>query len=490
MDHPARGTLIENAVVITMNAAREVFSPGHLLVRDGRIAAVGTGAYPGSRDGLTVQDVRGRIVMPGLVNAHHHSYGNLLKGQMETAPLEIYFLYVLAEAPHITPDEVSIACALGTLELLESGCTAVLDHLSQNAPGLSAAGEVYRRMGIRALLTPQFSDLPLAESLPASFRTAASGLGRPMPAAKRSVPEMLAEVEETIRACHRPADGVRVAVGPSAPLRCSDELLTGSFELARRYGVPWHTHLLESRAQLQRARERYDRSMVAHLDDLGMLSPAVSLAHTIWVSADDLDRIRTGGAAVVHVPVANLQLGDGVMPLPAARARAIPVALGTDSSACAGCQSMFEAMKLAAILPRSFEPDPASWPTAWDALEAATIGGARALGLQDQIGSLEAGKSADLLILRRDVPSLTPLHEPVRQIVFGRPESAVEEVWVHGHPLVTEGQVQDLDREGLLSEAAERGAHLLRRCRDAYEEVSAQTPAFAAAVAALARATS
>jgi len=483
----AADALIKNAVLITMDQQRRVLPCGHLVVRDGRIAAIGPGEYRGTCDRLVVKDIHGQIVLPGLINAHHHSYGNLLKGQMEAAPLEVYVLYIVAEAACIAPDDVEIACALGSLELLQSGCTAVLDHLSQTPAGLAAAAAVYRRMGIRAMLTPQFSDLSFVDTMPSALAEAAAALGPPYAAPPQDPAAVLEGVERVVQDCHRPRDGVTVAIGPSAPVRCSDALLAASADLARRQGLQWHTHLLESRAQAAKAAERYRRSMVEHIADLGVLDARASLAHAIWLSGEDMDRISSAEATIVHVPVANLHLGDGLMSFPEARRRGIGVALGTDSSACAGCQSMFEVMKLAAILGRVVEADPRAWPGPQDALEAATIGGALALGLQDEIGSLEVGKSADLVILRRNLPALTPLHNPIWQVVFGRPEAAVAEVWIRGRPLVVDGQIVGLDRDALLNEAEGRGARLLAQCAGAYSEIQKQAPAFAAAIAKLAR---
>jgi len=137
----AAATLIENAVLITMDPERRVLSRGYLLIRDGKIAMIGPGEYPRPRDQVAVKDVHGQIVMPGLVNAHHHSYGNLLKGHMEATRLEVYVLYILAEAPRLTTEDVEVACALGSLELLQSGCTAVLDHLLHMPAAVAAAQE-------------------------------------------------------------------------------------------------------------------------------------------------------------------------------------------------------------------------------------------------------------------------------------------------------------------------------------------------------------
>jgi 5-methylthioadenosine/S-adenosylhomocysteine deaminase len=478
-------TLLEHAVLITMDPERRVIPSGYLLIRDDRITAIGPGEYPGPRDHLAVKDVPGQIVMPGLVNAHHHSYGNLLKGHIEATPLEVYFLYVLAEGPRITPDDVEVACALGSLELLQSGCTAVLDHLFLTPAGLSRAARVYRTVGMRAMLTPQFSDLSFADSMPSALAQAAAAFGEPYTGRRQDPRAVLDTIEQVVEECHRPDKGVTVAIGPSAPVRCSDELLADSAALARQHRLQWHTHLLESRAQFVKAAERYGRSMVEHIADLGVLDTRASFAHAIWLSDQDLDRIGSSDATIVHVPVANLQLGDGIMHFPRARRWGIPVALGTDSSACAGCQSMFEAMKLAAIVARVVESNSEVWPTSLDALEAATLGGARALGLQNEIGSLQIGKSADLVILRRDVPALTPLHNPTWQVVFGRPESAVAEVWIRGRPVLVDGRLMGLDRDALLHEAAARGTRLLAQCTGTYNEIQKHTPAFAKAISRL-----
>ena len=327
----AAHALIKNAVLITMDQQRRVLPCGHLVVRDGRIAAIGPGEYRGTCDRLVVKDIHGQIVLPGLINAHHHSYGNLLKGQMEAAPLEVYVLYIVAEAACIAPDDVEIACALGSLELLQSGCTAVLDHLSQTPAGLAAAAAVYRRMGIRAMLTPQFSDLSFVDTMPSALAEAAAALGPPYAAPPQDPAAVLEGVERVVQDCHRPRDGVTVAIGPSAPVRCSDALLAASADLARRQGLQWHTHLLESRAQAAKAAERYRRSMVEHIADLGVLDARASLAHAIWLSGEDLDRISSAEATIVHVPVANLHLGDGLMSFPEARRRGIGVALPESS---------------------------------------------------------------------------------------------------------------------------------------------------------------
>lgn len=476
---PATAVLIEHAYLVTMDRERRVIPRGHLLVRDGRIAAVGTGADLGDRSGLAVRDLAGRIVIPGLVDAQYHSYGHLLTGRFDAAPLEVSVLSVIAELPHTTIGDVEAAVALGAMALLTAGCTACLDHLSQTPEALTAAAGVYRHLGMRCIVTPHFADLPSAATVPAGVTVPSVAAG-PFSATRAPTPaDLLAQMETVVRACHRPEEGITVGIGPSGPQRCSESLLLGSADLARRSGLQWHTHVLETRLQELTAQERYGRSLVAYLAELGLLGPTVSLAHCIWTAPADLDVIAARGVAIVPAPVANLQIGDEIMRFAEMRRRGIPLGIGTDTSACSGCPSMVEAMKLAALLGRVIEPDATRWPTALDVREAATIGGARVLGLDRAIGSRDVGKWADLVFLRRDVPALTPFHHARWQIVFGRPEGAVDEVWVGGQPVVVNGRLTRADQDAMVAEAAERGSHLFTRCQDASSEIRRSAPGIA-----------
>lgn len=460
------GLLIENAVVVTVDPERRVLDRGHVLVEGRRLAAVGAGRYPGVRAGHDVDDAGGRIVIPGLVNGHTHSYGNLVKGTLENLPLEIWMLYVMPQGRRMEPADVAINAALGALEMLKGGVTCCLDQLAEDRENLALVAREYRRAGLRAVLAPMFGDVPYGGTLPEVMTLP----GGDRPHAGRSAPAtaegILAMVADLAAECHRPDEGIVIGVGPSGPQRCSDTLLTGSAELAERLDLPLHTHLLETRAQEVTAYRVYDRSMVTHLSALGFLRSRLSLAHAIWLTPAEIEQVVKSGASVVSNPVCNLDGGSGVAPLLRYRETGVNVGLGTDGANGPGRQSMFEVMKTAAMVMKLQDWDFARWPTAMDVLEMATLGSARALGLADRIGSLEPGKEADLVVLRRDVPALTPLNDVVWQLVHGAPEGAVERVMVGGRLVVDRGRVVTLDEAAVLAEAGERGQRLLAACRD------------------------
>jgi guanine deaminase len=283
-------------------------------------------------------------------------------------------------------------------------------------------------------------------------------------------------VEDLATECHRPEEGIVIGVGPSGPQRCTDALLRGSAALADRLDLPLHTHLLETRAQEVTAYRLYGRSMVDHLVQLGFLGRRVSLAHAIWLTPAEIEQVAASGASVVANPVCNLNAGSGVAPLLRYRAAGVNVGLGTDGANGPGRQSMFEAMKGAAMAAKLQDWEFARWPTAMDTLEMATLGSARALGLGDQVGSLEPGKQADLVVLRRDVPAFTPLNDVVWQLVHGVPDAAVDRVIVGGRTVVDGGRLLTLDEPATLAAAAERGRRLLEVCRDDFAAVRSRHP--------------
>jgi guanine deaminase len=460
------GLLIENALVVTMDAERRVLDPGHVLVEGRRLAAVGAGRYAGPPAGHEVHDAAGRIVMPGLVNGHTHSYSNLVKGTLENIPLEIWMLYAMAQGRHMAPGDVTVNAALGAIDMLKGGVTCCLDQLAEDRENLALVAREYRRVGLRAVLAPMFGDVPYGETLPEPMALPGGDhphSGRRAPATADGI---LAMVEDLARECHRPDEGLVIGVGPSGPQRCTDALLRGSADLAERLGLPLHTHLLETRAQEVTAYRLYGRSMVDHLARLGFLRPRLSLAHAIWLTRDELEQVAASGASVVSNPVCNMGAGSGIPPFLDYRAAGINVGLGTDGANGPGRQSMFEVMKAAGMAARIQSWDFTRWPASMEILAMATAGSARALGLGDQVGSLEPGKQADLVVLRRDVPALTPLNDVAWQLVQGVPESAIERVLVGGRVVVDGGRVVTLDESAVLAEAAERGRRLLAACRD------------------------
>jgi cytosine/adenosine deaminase-related metal-dependent hydrolase len=254
--------------------------------------------------------------------------------------------------------------------------------------------------------------------------------------------------------------GFRLGIGTL--LGQTDELLAASITAAREHGWGGHTHLAEVRSELMWAERRWGHTTVAHAAAVGLLDLSLLAAHCVWVHDGDVDLLAAAGVTVVHNPVANMLLGSGVCPVGMLRRAGIPVGLGTDGAASNDSQNMLEVVKTAPLLQKVTSLDPRTL-SAGDALAMATIEGARALGLQDVIGSLEPGKRADLVRLRGDRPALASVHNPRQQVVYGATAGDVGDVWVDGHRRVTDGELVGHDLAALVGASRPLAAELVTK---------------------------
>ena len=278
------------------------------------------------------------------------------------------------------------------------------------------------------------------------------------------------------RRWHGAEGRVSVCLSPWAPYGCSDEMLTLVAEASATHRLPIHTHLLETRPQAVAARRLYGGSMVEHIAALGLLSERFSGAHAVWLDDRDLDLMAEHGAAISHNPLSNLYLGSGIARVPELLRRGVAVGIGSDGPNCGSTTSLFEVMKLAALVHRLGEPDGERWIGARQAFRMATIGGARALGLDREIGSIEAGKRADLVMLNARSPELVPLNDPVWQLVYGESGAAVDRVIVNGAVVFEHGDPTQFDAEALIEEADEVGRRLTARARPALARMARLEP--------------
>ncbi|NLW06882.1 MAG: amidohydrolase family protein [Clostridia bacterium] len=367
-------------------------------------------------------------------------------------------------------DEIKLAVFLQVIDSVKNGCTASVDHLSREYAALDASLSAYSQTGFRAYVAPMIGDktydqgLPFAEDDLTPEERAEFSSGKPRPAA-----DILAEVEELIKKWHGYGGLLGVMVGPSNPQRCSDELLWRSTELAEKYNVGFHTHLLETKIQAATGHYLYGKATVAHLADLGVLSPRVSLVHAVWLDDKEIDLIAEHKATVVHNPVSNLTLGSGIAPLLKYRAADVNIALGTDGSSCGGNQSLVRSMCLAAILPRVSTPDYDKWPTAAEVFNMATEGGAQVLLAGDRLGSLAPGKAADLVVINLLNTTYQPLNDPVEQLVYGETGSGVEMVMINGNIIMEQGRLKTVDEELVLKEASKIATFMATK-RDSWLE--------------------
>jgi len=417
--------LIRGGTILTMNDRFDVVD-GDVSIRDGRIAAIGDG-LPGAHD--RVIDARGGYVLPGLIQTHVHLCQTLFRGFADDLPLMDWLRTRVwpMEAAH-RPDTLRAAARLATTELLSSGTTAVLTM--ETVHDTDVVFETVAASGMRATIGKCMMD---------------SDAQVP----KRLQEKTFASIEESLAILKRwdGAEGgrMRAAFAPRFAVSCSRELLEAVAGLSAERHALVHTHASESRDEIAIVRKiSGGLSNLEYLASLHLASPQLCAAHCVWVDDRDQQILADHDVKVMHCPGSNLKLGSGVAPVPEMRARGITVSLGADGAACNNRLDMFEEMRLAAIL-QAMRKHPGVLP-ARDVLWMATRAGARTLALEDEIGSLEAGKKADVIIVDRDRPHLAPGPDPYSTLVYAARGSDVRTTVVDGELLVDEFAPVRVDR--------------------------------------------
>ena len=451
-------TLIRNVLLVTMNDRDEVIEDGSLVIEGRWLKHAGpaTKAPPGPFDRII--DGRRFIAIPGLVNAHCHSPANLFRGLFAGRPLEIWRNYWRAALRPMRQEDFYASALLGAMEMLKSGATTVLDHFFGNqAVRFMGGGEAIRAMrdlGLRHVVSLTLSDKRYEETVP--LDRPAGGLSpeiqRMTQSEARDARAWLEECEAFIAEFHRPEQLTTCCPGPSAVQRCTDELLTGAAEISRRQNLPLHIHLAETKSQKVMGQRLYGKSLLQHLESIGVLGPNLSLAHSIWIEKGDIELFARSGATAVHNPASNLRLGSGLAPIPQLLAAGAHVALGTDGAASNDGQNMFDAVRLAGLIHNPGLADFRMWVTPAQALRMATREGARAFGFR--AGQLAPDHLADVVLLRRDTPAFTPLNNVLNQIVFCENGGSVDTVIVNGEIAVEGGRLARMKEEEVLRLAA------------------------------------
>jgi 5-methylthioadenosine/S-adenosylhomocysteine deaminase len=441
-----------------------------ILIRDGRIVSIApTGELDALEHAVRVIDARGKLIIPGFVNAHYHSHDVLARGMFEDIPLELWIaLAILPPTRVLTKREVRLRTLLGAMDCLRNGITTVADMLGCG-PGaeehVEASVQAYDEVGIRCVLALQIGDRAAIDCLP--------GLDGDLPANLRPLfPASAPDVRRLLDFVAAPLAGkrkgrLRWAIAPGSPQRCTFELLAGLGELARRHDLPVVTHVNESKLQVYLARDlyaRYGGSVLDYLDAAGVLNSRLCMAHAIWISPHEIERIAGNKVAVATNPTSNLKLKNGVAPLRMLREAGVRLAMGCDNTSAGDSQNMFEAMKLVCNLNAGKGPQP-SGMLAEDSFRIATIGGAEVLGLADEVGTIEIGKTADLTLLDLSDPSYLPLNDAVRQIVYCESGRGVHSVLVDGKVVVDNREIMTIDYASLIEEAADLGERYAADCR-------------------------
>lgn len=428
--------LIRNATLLaTMDNTRREIRGGGVFARDGVIEAVGSASeLPQSAD--QVLNLDGYLVLPGLVNCHHHLYQTLTRAVPGTQDA-VLFDWLRTLYPiwaRLTPEAMYTSSLVGMAELILSGCTTASDHhyIYPNGCKLDDQIRAAREIGIR--FHASRGSMSLGESRG----------GLPPDRCVEDEAAILKETERLIQEYHdpRPYAMMRIVVAPCSPFSVSPELMRESAALARAYKVRLHTHLAETHDEEVFCLERFGRRPVDYAADLDWAGPDVWYAHVVHVNSSEITRMAAGGSGVAHCPSSNMRLASGIAPIKAMLAAGVKVGLGVDGSASNDGSHLLAEARQAMLLQR-VSGDPCAL-TARQALELATRGGAAVLG-RDDIGALEPGRSADLVALRLDrLAYAGALHDPLAAAVFCAPQGVDYSV-INGRVIVDQGHLTTID---------------------------------------------
>jgi 5-methylthioadenosine/S-adenosylhomocysteine deaminase len=440
---PARrpaSLVIVGGTVITQNATHEILSPGAVAINGTDIVDVGPPDVIASRyRAFDTLDARDQIVLPGLINTHTHAPMVLFRGLADDVALMDWLeKYIFpAEAKTVSPDMVRTGTRLAVAEMIESGTTTYADMYYFE----EEIAQVTRDAGMRGVLGQTVIRLPVADA--------------------KTPGEALARAERFIQRFK--GDTLIVpAVAPHALYTNDATTLMACAALARRFDVPLIIHLAETEDEVKTVREQHRMTPTNYLESIGFWGPGTLAAHGVWVTDEDIQILKRRGIGVSHNPESNMKLASGTAPVTKYLAAGVALGLGTDGAASNNDLDMFEAMRQASFLAKHATRDPTVVPAA-TALDLATIGGAKALGMDKVLGSLEPGKHADVITVSTRSARQTPLYDPVSHLVYVTRGDDVRTTVVNGRVLMRDRELKTLDRTAVIA-AANR---LAPRVRDA-----------------------
>jgi 5-methylthioadenosine/S-adenosylhomocysteine deaminase len=435
--------VIRHATVVTMNASRQVLRDAEVVVQGNRIVRVGPSGHAPPR-ACRVLDARGKVVIPGLIHGHLHACQTLFRNQADGLELLDWLRERVwpFEAAH-DPESLRASADLTFLECLKSGATSVLDMGTVRHYG--SVFESARDAGIRLVGGKCMMDA--GQGVPHGLR--------------ETTADSIAQSLALIDAWHGAEDGrLRYALAPRFVLSCSESLLRQVQAIAQARGVRIHTHASENPTECDVVREKTGYDNVAYFNHLAMLGPHLTLAHCVWLTAEEQRLLHTTNTRVTHCPSANLKLASGIAKVPELLGRGVSIALGADGAACNNNLDIWVEMRLAALLHK-----PRAGPTSMSALqvlEMATLHGARALGLESEIGAIVEGYRADLTVVDLAGAHLTPASDDVvSTLVYSGQSRDVTDVVVDGQLVVADRQVKTLDEAQVLARARTQAARLL-----------------------------
>lgn len=423
--------LIKNATIV----AEEV-KKGSLLIQNDKIVEVSDKID--SRNAETVIEAEGKILIPGLVNTHTHSPMVLMRGLADDIPLDTWLNdHIWPVEANLNKDHCYAGALLACAEMIKSGTTCFndmyffMDHVAK------AVDEA----GIRGVLSHGMIDFGDEEKRKEEFK----------------------ETRRIIKKCHDTADGrIKVAYGPHSPYTCSKELLLQVIKEAEKFGVRIHIHVSETQKEISDVKEAQGKRPFEYLNEIGFLNGQVTAAHAVWLSENEINIIKERDVKISHNPASNMKLSSGISPVAKLQNKGVCMSLGTDGAASNNNMDMLEDMKIATLLQKVHTMDPTVL-NAEDTFKMATINGATALGLENEIGTITEGKKADIILLNMKAPKLTPIRNPVSHLVYSASGCDVETVICNGKVLMQNRELLTLDENEVLKMAENASEDLISK---------------------------
>ena len=442
MSYPSKkraDILLTRGMILPLAKGPAPIHPGALAIVGDRIAALGPQeAVENEYEAAQVIDEGGALIIPGLVNGHNHAAMTCYRGMADDLPLmEWLTQYIFPAEAKSDGNQVYWGTLLACAEMIRSGTTTFCDMYLFEDRVADAAKEA----GMRALVGEVLYDFPSPHYGP--------------------IDKGIEFTEKLIRRWQGDSL-IRVAVEPHALYTCSPGLLVRCRDLAEGYGVPWVIHLAETRSEVEEVSRKYGRRPVDHMESLGLLSSNLIACHCVWLTESEMDLLARRGVRVVHNPESNMKLASGVAPVPDLLKRGVVVGLGTDGCASNNNLDLFQEMDCAAKVHKVHRLDPTVMP-AEVVLEMATLGGARVLGMEKEIGSLEVGKKADVVVVDLERPHLQPVYNVVSQLVYAAGGADVRDVIIDGKIVMKDRHLLTLNEKEILTRVREIKENILQR---------------------------
>jgi cytosine/adenosine deaminase-related metal-dependent hydrolase len=373
-------------------------------------------------------------------------------------PLEIWRQYIRAGWREYSDEAIYVSAQLGLVEMIRTGCTSVMDHFYTGSASpymgalhaVAAMADAGMRGGLALTLSDQQYDTTVGLDVSTLSKEAKDEVAR---ISRLEGKESLDDFIQFAALVRQRTNLVAPIVGPSAPHRCSERQLVRCSELARELDTMVHMHVCETKGQLFQGQKLFGCTPVAHLDRIGVLNERLSMAHCVWLTDDDIERVAARGTIVIHNPASNGKLGSGRMRFDDMLRRGVRVGLATDGNGSNDTQNMFESMRMAGILHNRNDRDYCDWPSPAQILRAATSESAYALGVGGKAGKIQSGQAADLVFLALDSYPFVPLNDAIKQIVYCENGVSVTDVMIDGRWVLQSGKLVTIDERGLYDKA-------------------------------------